>query len=140
MRHDHAAGFGSTLLKSTAGAIQIHSDTARVKWYATYFDDPNDQYSINKGINYWNNVNLPTGPTSSIAYSLDLISEVDQTDFDNALNNGEFTTPTETIFTDGDYNELSDEQKLEIQQRAEENSKIILEMVKEKKKEKNNKK
>jgi len=59
------AGFTTTQLKTAAGAVQIFSETAKIKWYKSYFDDPNDQTSIIRGINYYNNKNLPTKSSSS---------------------------------------------------------------------------
>lgn len=44
--------FSATLLRSAAGAYQIYSGTSQGNWYKTYFDDPNDQYWINRGITY----------------------------------------------------------------------------------------
>lgn len=44
--------FGADLLRSAAGAYQIYSGTSSPGWYNSYFDDPNDQYWINRGINY----------------------------------------------------------------------------------------
>ncbi len=54
------AGFTATQLKTIAGVIQIYSKTSKVKWYKSYFDDPSDQTSIIKRINYYNNKNLST--------------------------------------------------------------------------------
>ncbi|OPJ63391.1 polymorphic toxin type 44 domain-containing protein [Clostridium oryzae] len=45
-------GFSAKLLRTAAGAYQICSRTSELGWYKTYFDDPNDQYWINRGINY----------------------------------------------------------------------------------------
>lgn len=44
--------FGASLLRTAAGAYQIYSGTSHGSWYSTYFDDPNDQYWINRGISY----------------------------------------------------------------------------------------
>lgn len=44
--------FGAGLLRSAAGAYQIYSGTSYIGWYNSYFDDPNDQYWINRGISY----------------------------------------------------------------------------------------
>lgn len=44
--------FGANLLRSAAGAYQIYSGTSYIGWYNSYFDDPNDQYWINRGISY----------------------------------------------------------------------------------------
>lgn len=44
--------FGADLLKAAAGAYQIYSGTSYLGWYKSYFDDPNDQYWINRGIRY----------------------------------------------------------------------------------------
>lgn len=44
--------FSGSLLLSAAGAYQIYSGTAQPNWYRTYYDDPNDQYWINRGISY----------------------------------------------------------------------------------------
>ncbi len=46
-----AAGFSENLLKTAAGAYQIYSGTSTVKWYDSYFDDPNDQIWIQYGFN-----------------------------------------------------------------------------------------
>ncbi|WP_088073066.1 polymorphic toxin type 44 domain-containing protein [Gottfriedia luciferensis] len=51
--------FKASLLQSAAGAYQIYSGTSQGNWYGSYFDDPNDQYWINYGINMWNNHTLP---------------------------------------------------------------------------------
>ncbi|HHV74975.1 MAG TPA: hypothetical protein GXX41_10140 [Thermoanaerobacterium sp.] len=44
--------FSADLLKTAAGAYQIYSGTSYIGWYNSYFDDPNDQYWIQRGINY----------------------------------------------------------------------------------------
>jgi len=44
--------FSADLLKTAAGAYQIYSGTSHIGWYNSYFDDPNDQYWIQRGINY----------------------------------------------------------------------------------------
>lgn len=46
--------FSSTTLLAAAGVVQILSGTAQLSWFGSYFDDPNDQVSINRGINYFN--------------------------------------------------------------------------------------
>ncbi|KXH83752.1 polymorphic toxin type 44 domain-containing protein [Sporosarcina sp. HYO08] len=54
------AFFSRTLLSSVAGAYQIYSGTSHAKYYASYFDDPNDQKWINYGMNLWDNASLPS--------------------------------------------------------------------------------
>lgn len=105
-----AAKFSSTLLKSAAGAVQIYSGTSYIGWYKSYFDDPRDQTYITKGINYWNNGNLP----STASYIASRSNEL-------TMN-----SPQET-FTVLDFSELTEEEREAIKRKAEENAKIILE-------------
>ncbi|MCK2157114.1 polymorphic toxin type 44 domain-containing protein [Exiguobacterium sp. 17-1] len=83
------AGFTATQLKTIAGVVQIYSTTSKVKWYKSYFDDPSDQTSIIRGINYYNNKNLPTKSSGSSLQVQALASE--GTDFNSfkrlSLNN-----------------------------------------------------
>jgi hypothetical protein len=104
-----AAGFSPTILKTAAGAVQIYSGTSYIGWYKTYFDDPRDQTFISKGINYWENGNLPTKSMSSLILQSD--------------ENKNF----KTTFTDLDFNKLTEEEKEDIKRKAEENAKIVLE-------------
>lgn len=64
------AGFSDTLLKSAAGAYQIYSGTSSIKWYASYFDDPNDQKWIQYGIDMWNKGTIPISSSYYVANSL----------------------------------------------------------------------
>jgi hypothetical protein len=55
----HFGYVGSTLfspatLLTAAGFVQILSGTSELSWYNSYFDDPNDQAAIQRGINYFN--------------------------------------------------------------------------------------
>jgi len=45
--------YSSTTLLSAAGLYQISSGTFQMSWFASYFDDPNDQIAIRKGITYF---------------------------------------------------------------------------------------
>ncbi|MBD2869291.1 polymorphic toxin type 44 domain-containing protein [Paenibacillus arenilitoris] len=66
------AGFSKNLLLTAAGAVQIYSGTAHIKWYASYFDDPNDQHWIDHGIRRFDNGTLPTSfITSSSGVQID---------------------------------------------------------------------
>jgi|GEM_PF-6738582 len=51
--------FSAATLKSAAGLYQIYSGTAELSWFASYFDDPNDQTDIQRGINLHSNFNFP---------------------------------------------------------------------------------
>jgi len=71
-----ASGFSKTLLLSAAGAVQIYSGTAHINWYASYFDDPNDQQWIDHGIRRFDNGTLPTSfitSTSEVQIDTSLI-------------------------------------------------------------------
>lgn len=71
-----ASGFGATLLRSIAGAVQIYSGTAHLKWYASYFDDPNDQKEIDYGISMFDNQSWPR--TSNSVSALDDVSPLQE--------------------------------------------------------------
>lgn len=86
------AGFDRETLSSAAGAYQICSGTAHLKWYATYFDDPKDQAWINKGMNYFRD----GLPVKSLA-AFDVQANVDEIQFKAEL-----------------LSSLSEEEKLEI--------------------------
>ncbi|NLN66223.1 MAG: hypothetical protein GX144_12625 [Clostridiaceae bacterium] len=47
--------FSPLVLKAAAGLVQIVGGEYRIEWYSTYFDDPNDQIAIQRGIDYFNN-------------------------------------------------------------------------------------
>jgi hypothetical protein len=64
-----AAGFGTTVLKTAAGAYQIYSGTSSAGWYKSYFDDPNDQKWIIYGIDMWNHGMLPDYRSMSLQAS-----------------------------------------------------------------------
>lgn len=46
--------FPASILKRAAGLVQIIGGDYKVEWYSTYFDDPNDQIAIQRGIDYFN--------------------------------------------------------------------------------------
>lgn len=46
--------FSATTLKSSAGMYQIYSGTSNIKYWDSFFDDPKDQYEIQKGIDKYN--------------------------------------------------------------------------------------
>ncbi|SHK61887.1 polymorphic toxin type 44 domain-containing protein [Paramaledivibacter caminithermalis] len=48
-------GFSQFTLKSAAGLVQVLSGTAKKEWFNSYFDDPKDQYAIQRGIDMYNN-------------------------------------------------------------------------------------
>lgn len=47
------AVFSATTLKSAAGMYQIISGTSSLKYWDSFFDDPSDQYDIERGISYY---------------------------------------------------------------------------------------
>lgn len=47
--------FPDVALKSAAGLVQIVGGEYKLSWYKTYFDDPNDQKAIDRGIYYYKN-------------------------------------------------------------------------------------
>lgn len=49
-------------------AAQIYAGTWKVKWYASYFDDPTDQAAIKRGFGYFTN-GLPVTTSSSFVVS-----------------------------------------------------------------------
>ncbi|MGG0369807.1 polymorphic toxin type 44 domain-containing protein [Priestia endophytica] len=100
-----AAGFSVTTLKSAAGAYQIKSSTAKVKWYSTYFDDPNDQKWISYGITMWQ---YGTLPDYSSALRTSKIATTDSITMPN------IKTPDGNY----DFSKLSDEKKKEIDEQV----------------------
>jgi hypothetical protein len=50
--------FADTVLLSAAGLVQIVSGTAHMSYYASYFDDPNDQFRIRQGISCYKDKSL----------------------------------------------------------------------------------
>ena len=46
-------GFSESTLKFFAGLYQLCSGTSSVSYFTTFFDDPIDQYYINKGIEWY---------------------------------------------------------------------------------------
>ncbi|KYH30783.1 hypothetical protein CLTEP_24920 [Clostridium tepidiprofundi DSM 19306] len=50
-----SVGFSQVTLKSAAGLVQVLSGTAKKEWFNSYFDDPKDQYAIQRGIDMYNN-------------------------------------------------------------------------------------
>lgn len=46
-----SAVWPETVLKSAAGMYQIYSGTSSIKYWDSFFDDPADQYDIQRGIN-----------------------------------------------------------------------------------------
>lgn len=102
------AGFSRTLLSSAAGAYQIYSGTSSPFWYASYFDDPNDQYWINYGMNMKDNNNLPS---SSLAASSSLSTSSNLTvSSDSATFNPNLFTPAEidSLLTPQEKQEIKD--------------------------------
>ncbi len=49
--------FGETTLKTAAGLYQLWSGTSSIDYWTTYFDEPEDQYDIQWGINVYNSEN-----------------------------------------------------------------------------------
>ncbi len=47
--------FADFILKSAAGFVQILSGTSNISYYDSYWDDPNDQQAIQRGIDYYKN-------------------------------------------------------------------------------------
>ncbi|MGG3157638.1 polymorphic toxin type 44 domain-containing protein [Priestia megaterium] len=88
-----ASGFSSSILKTAAGAYQIKSDTAKLKWYRSYFDDPKDQTWIKYGISLWNNNSLPK--SKSLAVSSLSVGEEDTTSLLSAPLSFDELTDTE---------------------------------------------
>ncbi|MGG0509426.1 polymorphic toxin type 44 domain-containing protein [Priestia megaterium] len=88
-----ASGFSTSILKTAAGAYQIKSDTAKLKWYRSYFDDPKDQTWIKYGISLWNNNSLPK--SKSLAVSSFNAAEEDATSLLSAPISFDELTDTE---------------------------------------------
>ncbi|WP_346428447.1 polymorphic toxin type 44 domain-containing protein [Brevibacillus halotolerans] len=47
--------FGTSTLLSGAGMVQVLSDTAKLSWLDSYFDDPTDQKATRRRINWYLN-------------------------------------------------------------------------------------
>lgn len=126
------AGFSATLLKSTAGAVQIYSGTSQGKWYGSYFDDPSDQTSIVRGISYYDNKNLPTKSSgvqnlmsgNSSSNSLKSFSFNNLSDNDTNVEQPAFP---EGMTEDQFLNRLSVTERTKIIEEAEETAEVILE-------------
>ena len=60
------ATFGTPLLLSAAGAVQIWVGSWNPAWWSTYFDQPEDQVMISYGISMWDNNSWPRSTINSI--------------------------------------------------------------------------